>query len=248
MIIVIVRSLCWYVHLLFSMAGTVLKLPIWRKKQKTDAADADAYAYNVAKKFSVAQFVFSGSKLEIEGAAHVPEEGAVLFVANHQSNFDFAVLLGYVPRAKGFIAKVELAKIPVLVTWMRGIHCVFMDRTDMRQSAAAILEGIKKLKAGHCMVIFPEGTRSKDGTVAPFKAGSFKLATKAKVPIVPISLSGTAKIMEDNGGKIKPQTVRVVIHPPIPTADLAAEEVAALPERVHAIVANGVEAAPCECN
>ena len=86
------------------------------------------------------------------------------------------------------------------------------------------------------MVIFPEGTRSKGDEMGEFKAGSFKLATKAKVPIIPVTIKGSYKLMEANGNKIKPDMVEIFIHPEIPTADLSKEELSNLPEKVKSII------------
>lgn len=102
----------------------------------------------------------------------------------------------------------------------------------------AIVEGIKIIKEGHSLVIFPEGTRSKGGPLGEFKAGSFKLATKSKAPIIPVTMDGTYKLMEAQGGKVKPATVNVYIHPPVETANLTKEEQIELPERVKNIIAS----------
>ena len=140
------------------------------------------------------------------------------------------------PVAKGFVAKVELGKFPFINEWMKRIHCLFMDRSDIKQSAQIIVEGIKQLKSGINMVIFPEGTRSKTGKLGEFKAGSFKLATKSKRPLVPITIDGTRNIMEANNYKIKAETVNLYIHKPIDTTTLTKEEMAELPEKVKAII------------
>lgn len=157
-------------------------------------------------------------------------------MSNHQSNFDIPLLMVYVDKFKGFVAKTELKKVPILRDWMEEINCVFMDRNDLRQSVKTIIEGIKLIKAGNSLVIFPEGTRSKGGPMGEFKAGSFKLATKPKVPIVPITINGSAKLMEQNGNKIKAATVEIYIHPMIETADLTKEEMDKLPDKVKVVI------------
>jgi 1-acyl-sn-glycerol-3-phosphate acyltransferase len=111
-----------------------------------------------------------------------------------------------------------------------------MDRSDMKQSTKIIIEGIRQLKEGTNMVVFPEGTRSKGGPVHEFKAGSFKLATKSKAVVVPLTIDGTYKIMEANGNRIKPAEVNLYIHKPIITAELTKEETAELPARVEKII------------
>ena len=106
----------------------------------------------------------------------------------------------------------------------------------MKQSAQIIVEGIKQLKSGINMVIFPEGKRSKTGRIGEFKAGSFKLATKAKKPVVPVTIDGTLGVMEGNHYIIKPGTINLYVHPPIDTALMTKEEAAELPVRVRDII------------
>ncbi|WP_024614264.1 lysophospholipid acyltransferase family protein [Clostridium sp. Ade.TY] len=178
----------------------------------------------------------SGAKVKVFGEENIPKDEAVLFVGNHQSNFDIPLIMSSIKVPKGFIAKKELEKWPGISMWMRYIRCVFMDRSNMRKSAEAIVQGIQTLKSGYSMVIFPEGTRSKGKAVAEFKAGSFKLALKSKVKIVPFTINGSYKLLEANGGKIKPSTVEIYIHKPIDTTKLSKEEISELHTTVRNIV------------
>ena len=130
-------------------------------------------------------------------------------------------------------AKIELAKLPFINRWMEHLHCVFMDRSDVRQSLKVINQAADYLKQGYSMVIFPEGTRSKGDTLGEFKPGSLKLATKAGVPIVPITIQGSYKIMEQNKFQIKPAKVKITIHKPILTSDLSKEQASDLPNVVR---------------
>ncbi len=156
----------------------------------------------------------SGSDVTVLGMENLPE-GKALIVSNHEGNFDIPVLMSSIPKPFGFISKIEVKKIPVVARWMEVMNCVFMDRKDRRQSIKAIREGIGIIKEGNSIVVFPEGTRSKGGEIAEFKSGSFRLATDAQAPIVPIALWGTSTIMEKNKGWIKPGKVVVSILPPV---------------------------------
>ncbi|MGM9987438.1 MAG: lysophospholipid acyltransferase family protein [Bacillaceae bacterium] len=167
------------------------------------------------EKFGKTIMEAAGATVEVKGIENLPKDQNVLFVGNHQSNFDIPLLLGYLPRMIGFISKMEVKKIPIARTWMREMYCVFMDRSDRRQSLKAIKEGIENLKNGYNMVIFPEGTRSKGGPVDEFKAGSLTLATKSGVPIVPIAINGTYKLLEANNNRVKPAHVTLTILKPI---------------------------------
>jgi len=182
----------------------------------------------------------SGAKILVTGLENIPKDTTVLFVSNHQSYFDIPLLLSVIDIPKGFIAKQELANLPGISTWMRHIRCTFLDRDNMRKSAEAIVEGINTLKSGYSMVIFPEGTRSKGGKPQDFKAGSFKLAIKSKVPIIPITIDGTYKLLEAYDRKVK-SSIKVTIHPSIEITTLSKEEINELPNKVREIVLNSLD-------
>lgn len=180
-------------------------------------------------------FKYTKSTVHVEGLENIPE-GPVLFVGNHQSNLDIPVIMYYINRPKGFIAKQELEKIPLQNKWMRFTESIFIDRSNPKKAMSGILRGIDLLKKGYSMVVFPEGTRSKSSKMASFKAGSFKLATKSKVPIVPFTIDGAYNIMEANKNIIKPAHVDLYVHPPIYTDNLTREEQANLHNVVEDIV------------
>lgn len=181
------------------------------------------------------------TNITVHGLENLPKDGAMLFVSNHQSNFDIPLLLSEIPVPKGFIAKKELGKVPFISRWMKEIKCLFMDRDDMKQSVQIIVDGIKILKSGYSMVIFPEGTRSKGGPVAEFKAGSFKLATKSKVPVVPVTIDGTHQLYEGNKNRIGfKKDIDLYIHKPIYTDTLSKEELAELHNTVRDIIVSKI--------
>lgn len=182
------------------------------------------------------------ANIKVYGLENLPKDGAMLFVSNHQSNFDIPLLLSLIPVPKGFIAKKELGKVPFISRWMKEINCLFMDREDMKQSMQIIIDGIKILKSGYSMVVFPEGTRSKGGPVGEFKAGSFKLATKAKVPVVPITIDGTYKLFEGNKNRIGyKKDVNLYIHKPIYTDTLSKDELAQLHTTVRDTIVSVID-------
>ncbi|ENZ04001.1 lysophospholipid acyltransferase family protein [Clostridium thermobutyricum] len=192
--------------------------------------------YRISSAWARLMMRLSGARITVTGEEYLKEGETYLFVSNHQSNFDIPLLLSAIRCPKGFIAKKELGNIPILTFWMKKIHCVFMDRDNIRKSAEAIVKGIQILKAGHSMVIFPEGTRSKGGPVKEFKAGSFKLALKSKVKIIPVTIDGSYKLLDANGGKIKAADVAVTLHEPIDVTTLSKEEIADLHNTVRDIV------------
>lgn len=156
----------------------------------------------------------TGTKVMVKGQEKLPDE-AVLFVANHQGLFDILLLLGHLGKPVGFIAKKEIKKIPIINSWMELIHCIFIDRSDRRQSIRAINQGIGYLQEGHSLVIFPEGTRSRGRNLNEFKPGSLRLATKANVPIVPVAIDGTYHMYEEGNNRVKASSISLTIEEPI---------------------------------
>ncbi len=158
----------------------------------------------------------SGAKIIVYGVENIPTGRAVLFVGNHQSNFDIPIYLGYIPQAKGFIAKIELAKVPIVNTWLDKMHGLFLDRKNLRQSVLTMRKAVDYLKSGYSLVIFPEGTRSRSMEMANFKKGSLSIAAKANVPIVPVTIVGSYKLLENNKRfRVTPAEVKVYISQPI---------------------------------
>jgi len=198
--------------------------------------ERDALAQAIARNWAQSGLAMNGSSIHVTGAEYVPETGGLLFVANHQSNFDIPILVGHVPRDKGFIAKLELLKVPSFGRWMKYIGCIFIDRNDARQSFETINDAAERIKTGHSLVIFPEGTRSADGSVGAFKAGSMRLAMKAGVPIVPVSISGSKDIMPKGSSVIKSASVEVIISPPLMPDDFEGMDSRQIAEKVRSII------------
>ena len=158
----------------------------------------------------------AGTRVIVLGEENVPKDTAVLYVGNHRSYFDIVMTYVRVPRPTGYIAKKEMLKWPLLTNWMRNLHCLFLDRDDIKQGLKTILAGVEKVKNGISICIFPEGTRNKvPDTFLPFHEGSFKIAEKGNVPVVPMSIVNSAAIFEDHMPKIKPATVIIEYCRPI---------------------------------
>ncbi|MBR6771593.1 MAG: 1-acyl-sn-glycerol-3-phosphate acyltransferase [Lachnospiraceae bacterium] len=167
----------------------------------------------------------SGVTVTVIGEENVPQDKAVLYVANHRSFFDILLTYTRVPRPTGYIAKKEMLRYPLLVNWMRNLHCLFLDRNDIKQGMKTILEGIEKVKSGISICIFPEGTRNKvSDTFLPFHEGSFKIAEKSGCPVLPICINNSAGIFEDHLPKIKKAHVVLEYLPPINLKELSKEE------------------------
>lgn len=169
----------------------------------------------------------TGARITVIGHENVPKDQAVLYIGNHRSFFD--ILLTYVlcPDLTGYVAKKEMEPIPLLSLWMRNLHCLFLDRTDIKAGLKTILTAIEKVKNGISICIFPEGTRNKEGSeldMLPFHDGSFKIASKTGCPIIPVAISNSAEIFEAHFPKIKPCKVVVEYCAPVYPDQLSKED------------------------
>lgn len=153
-------------------------------------------------------------KIEAHGKENIPKENGFMFFPNHQGMYDVLALLDVCEQPLSVVSKKEVANIPFLKQIFKCMKALFMDREDVRQSMQIIVEVTKEVQKGRNYIIFPEGTRSKNGNqVGEFKAGSFKSATKAKCPIVPVALIDSFKPFDTN--TIKPVTVQVYVLKPL---------------------------------
>ncbi len=158
----------------------------------------------------------SGTNLIVTGRENIPADTAALFVGNHRSFYDIVLTMSLFPRVTGYVAKKEMNKWLLLNIWMRNIHCLFLDRDNIKEGLKTILLGVEKVKNGISLCIFPEGTRNKvNDTLLPFHEGSFKIADKGGVPVIPMTMVNTAAIFEDHLPKIKKATVVIDFGKPI---------------------------------
>ena len=180
------------------------------------------YLVNCAFRFII---FISGTKVIALGEENIPKDTAVLYVGNHRSFFDIVLTYVRVPRPTGYIAKKEMEKIPLLSTWMRNLHCLFLDRNNIKEGLKSILAAIEKAKSGISICIFPEGTRNKTAdTFLPYHEGSFKIAEKSGVPIIPMTIVNSSAIFEDHFPKIRKTTVVIEYGTPIYVKELPKEE------------------------
>ncbi|MFT4144940.1 MAG: lysophospholipid acyltransferase family protein [Mobilitalea sp.] len=185
--------------------------------------------------FRVILFI-AGVKSTVKGRSNIPKNEAVLYVANHRSYFDVLVAYASLPTLTGFMAKKEIAKIPILRTWMRLLQCLFLDRSDIKQGLKTILQGIEQIKAGYSIFISPEGTRSQGPEMLPFKEGSFKMAEKTGCAIIPVSISNTDEVFENHMPWIRSAHVIIEYGTPIYPKDLSKEQQKFLGSHVQEII------------
>lgn len=216
-----------YRGMLFSMGTVAIGL------HQVSPSTAWSFAKLSARNLAVA----TGVEVKLVGAENLPDEPAII-APNHASHFDIAALLGHLPGHNRFAAKKELFREPVLGTVMKTLGMVPIDREDPTQSIALLNKIEARGDGAFSLIMFPEGTRSRDGRMGAFKNGAFTLAIQLGRPIVPIAIHGTSSIMP--AGKylsILPGTVVLEVLEPIPTAGRGPEDRHALRDLVHERIA-----------
>jgi len=212
----------------------VIALNLWFIQLKKDKyTDADRWKF-ISWLVNWAVPLLTFLRTEVEGLEKLSKENLETGViyANHQSIFDIFAFIKTVKRQHAYIAKKEIGKIFLLNRGMRLIRCGFLDRDDPRAAVKTISDAAKTVKEGILMVIFPEGTREINAPLGTFKAGSFKVATKAKAAIVPMTIYNSYTV-----GKRwpLPTTVKVKIHDPIPHGvykDMDTSKIAEMVEKI----------------
>ena len=238
------RTLIWYCYFWGYM---LIHLPMLRKGLRAleagDLATSDALAREHVPHWASRLMKLAGVTITVTGRENIPAGRPCVFAANHRSYYDIPLMLTQMDGPHGLIAKKEVNAIPLVRGWMRMLHCVFLDREDPRKAMAALAEGTENLKKGYSMTIFPEGTRNKgeEGTLLEFKGGAFRMATKAKAPVVPVAITGSRDIMENHHMLMHPAHVTIRILPPIETAGLSREELKALPAQTADMIFKNLE-------
>ncbi len=206
-----IRTIIWFTAMWSSM---FFLIPAYVKstalKKKGLQTEADAYVYDVAGRWAKRRVDLAGARVTVHKVEALPD-APFLIVANHQGNFDIPLIISSVTSKVGFLSKVENGKLPFIGAWMSLLHCVFIERGNPRQAMKAIQLGADILKQGYNLVLFPEGTRSKDGKLQDFKPGSLKLATKAGVPIVTVIIDGSFNMMKKSSLIIHPAEVKITL-------------------------------------
>jgi 1-acyl-sn-glycerol-3-phosphate acyltransferase len=211
----LLRTIYWLVVAFFATLLGAFCLPVfWFFNIVGRKCLRQKLAYRYAHWWGKVVLDATGSKVTVKGSENIPS-GPVVFMANHLSAFDTMLILGYLDKPLAFVAKKELARLPVINPLMRQIGCLYLDRDDIRQAVRVINRAADQARNGLSMVIFPEGTRSLTGEVGEFKSGSMKLAMKAGVPILPVYIQGTRHIYEGNGRRIEPSQIFLQMMPPI---------------------------------
>jgi 1-acyl-sn-glycerol-3-phosphate acyltransferase len=173
----------------------------------------------------------------VRGLEHVPPGQSFIFAANHQSYLDIPVAFGYLPGNFRIMAKASLFHIPFLGWHLQRSGHLPIPSGNPRRAARSVLAAAALVRAGMPVFVFPEGGRSMAGPLREFKPGTFLLAIKAGVPVIPVTLNGTRAALAPTSWNIHPAHVELILHPPIPTEGMHSDSAPALCARVREIIA-----------
>jgi 1-acyl-sn-glycerol-3-phosphate acyltransferase len=199
------------------------------------------YAFH-ARLWSRIGLALNNSPAQLRGIEHLPD-GPFILMSNHQSNFDILSLIATIPRRIYWIAKKELFDIPVFGSSIRRGGYIPLDRSDGRKALKSMENAAAIIRQGSSVVMFPEGTRSTDGQLLPFKRGGFMLAVRAGVPVVPVTINGSGKVNPGGLVKLYNGNITLTLHPQINIPDGMKKSVAEewLMEKVQEAIASGLE-------
>lgn len=189
----------------------------------------------------------AGCKLTVEGLENVDPSRSYVVIANHLSNLDVMVCFRALPIPIRYLAKKELFSVPLLNSAMRSVGIVEVDRQARGAAIDSVnFQAARVIAHGHSLIIYPEGTRSRSGTLRPFKKGAFTMAAAAEMPILPMTIHGTWEMWRPGGRTIRPGRVHVVIDQAIPTVGFNKSDVEALRLEAHRLVTERLRQMPSE--
>lgn len=219
--------------LAFGLPGTLLGLLLPGKTLK-----GKLFLW-VSRNYSrIALFVL-GIKVACRGLENIDIRESYVFMSNHVSHADSPALASVIPHSLHWVFKKELSRIPVLGWLLLAAGQIMVDRSDPEKSRAALGEALSELAGNNSVMIYPEGTRSRDGRLQPLKKGGFWMALHAGRPIVPVRVSGTRDIVAAGMLRIEPGNVLVEVFPPIPTAGKGVQDIQELMDRVREAMLSG---------
>ncbi len=195
----------------------------------------------VARGWAAIILIMLGVRIEVTGREHLPS-GPAVYAANHGSALDIPILFGYLPVSFRIVYKKSLSAIPFLGWYLFLAGHIAVDRGNAFRAKRTLADAAERVRGGTSLAVFPEGTRSPDARVRLFKRGTFLLAIGSGVPIVPVSLVGVKSVVPRGIRTLRPGTVGVRIHAPVPTSNRAPDQVEALAEQIRGIVVSGCEA------
>lgn len=192
------------------------------------------FAHHCARVWAWLILRTSGVRVTVSGLERLDRSRSYVFAANHQSIYDIPIVFTALPYQLRIVAKQSLGRIPFMGWHLHLAGHLLVDRS--RPGAGVVKKMARLVGARHSLIVFPEGTRSVDGTIQRFKGGSFALAVEAELPVVPITIVGSRHVMTKGQLIVRPGAVSVTIHDPIETADVPRDAVRGMADRVRAVV------------
>jgi len=200
--------------------------------------------YRLAQAWARLLIFLSGCSMTVTGRENIPKKGGLCFVSNHVGVFDIMLALAYADRPFGFIAKRELLLVPGINIWISILGGLFIDRKKPKSAIKTINKGIDRIKAGGAMLIFPEGTRSRGGGIAPFRPGALKLASQSEALIVPMAITGSYDVFEKTR-RVRAVPVSVAFLPVVNAAELPPQDrKQLLAEKLQTLITQVLETHP----
>ena len=197
----------------------------------------DAKFYIYAKKWGQKLLNIVSAKMKIIGLENIDPHQSYIFVANHSNLFDIPIMQASIPNDFRIIYKQELEKIPFFGLVMKKSPYISTRRDASKSTMGSIDKALSQVRRGASVLVFPEGTRSKDGSLSSFKRGAFLLAFHSGKPIVPITIIGSNKIFPNNKFEFNPARIRVIIDKPIEVNDLQSKsDELKLMDNIHSIM------------
>jgi 1-acyl-sn-glycerol-3-phosphate acyltransferase len=181
-------------------------------------------------------FLGAGARLRVEGTERVDWSRPQVLVANHASMIDIPALFRAVPVPLRFVLKREIARVPFVGWYARLMGMAFIDRGNARDAKRKLAEAAERLRGAATFAAFPEGTRSKDGTIGPFKGGALQLAIEAGVPVLPVAIEGAGRVLPPTGFSVRPGVIVIRFGEPIETRGMTPQDRNALAQRAREAV------------
>lgn len=228
-----VKTILWYIKFGGSIAITLPK--IWKAGRLKKTADYKIYKPYIDKvliEWMTPLVKFAGVNYIVEGKENIPDDEAVLFVANHQGMFDFPAVVTCLKEPCAFLVKKEAESYPIVNYCLTLMDCIYIDRENAREALKALAAASELIKDGKSVLIFPEGTRSKTGEIGEFKNGAYKIIEKTHCKVIPILIDGTRRALEETG-EIVSADVMVKVFEPIETKDMDRKQIKGLTEKIR---------------
>jgi 1-acyl-sn-glycerol-3-phosphate acyltransferase len=197
------------------------------------------FGHRCARAWSMLILKTTGVRVKVSGMDHLDPARTYVFASNHQSIYDIPIVFATLPFQLRIVAKESLGRIPFLGWHLARTGHLLVDRS--KPGAGVVKKMARVVSEHHSLIVFPEGTRSVDGTVGRFKGGSFVLAIDSHLPIVPLSIAGSRFVMTKGQLTVRPGDVTVTVHAPVETATLSRDAVRDVANHVREQIRGGVD-------